>query len=249
MLLGNPPWDKVDFKDQEYFSAVEPSIAALAGQKRRARIAEWEGQNPDEGVHYRAAKRAVKASFHFFGDSGVFPMCAKGLTLMGVTKLQTDQLFAERFAGLAAPVGRMGCVIPTAIATAAGGQYLFRSFARRHMVASLYDFENRQQIFPGVHASYKFCLLSLAGKKLGEPAAKFAFYLLAVVDLDAAGRVFALSPEEITLINPNTGTLPVFRTTRDASITAGIYQRIPVLLNEADRQGNSWGSCPRSSLT
>ena len=32
MLLGNPPWDKVDLKEKEYFSVVEPSIAALAWQ-------------------------------------------------------------------------------------------------------------------------------------------------------------------------------------------------------------------------
>ena len=45
-VLGNPPWDKVDFEDKKYFSVVEPSIAALAGQKRRDRIAEWEQENP-----------------------------------------------------------------------------------------------------------------------------------------------------------------------------------------------------------
>ena len=32
ILLANPPWDKVEFEDKKYFSAVEPSIAALAGQ-------------------------------------------------------------------------------------------------------------------------------------------------------------------------------------------------------------------------
>jgi hypothetical protein len=50
VLLGNPPWDKVEFKEKEYFSAVEPTIAALAGQTRRNRISEWEQQNPDEGI-------------------------------------------------------------------------------------------------------------------------------------------------------------------------------------------------------
>jgi hypothetical protein len=74
VLLGNPPWDKVDFKDKEYFSVVEPSIAKLAGQKRRTRITEWERANPDEAIRYRAARRNVKATFHFAGDSGTFPL-------------------------------------------------------------------------------------------------------------------------------------------------------------------------------
>src|SRR5205823_5240564 len=53
VLLGNPPWDKVDFKDKEYFSTVEPSIAKLAGQKRRARIVEWEKEHFEEAKRYR----------------------------------------------------------------------------------------------------------------------------------------------------------------------------------------------------
>ena len=60
-------------------------------------------------------------------------------------------------------------------------------------------------------------------------------------DLDDADRVFALSPEEIALINPNTGTLPIFRNRRDSDLTATIYRRIPVLWDEIKRNGNSWG--------
>ena len=145
------------------------------------------------GARYRAARRKVKATFLFAGSSGVFPLCAKGLTAPGVNSLQTDQLFAELFATIVAPIGRVGCIIPTAIATGAGGQYLFDAFTRRGAVASLYDFENRKQLFPGVDARYKFCLLSLAGKALREPAARFAFFLLDVIELDDLDRVFALS--------------------------------------------------------
>jgi N-6 DNA Methylase len=241
VLLGNPPWDKVDFKDQEYFSAVDPSIAALPGQRRRARIVEWEQEHPDEGERYRAAKRSVKATFHFVGDSGAFPRCAKGLTLMGVTKLQTDQLFAERFAELTASTGRVGCIVPTAIATAAGGQYLFSSFASRSGISSLYDFDNRKPLFPTVDSRYNFCLLSLTGKALREPVARYAFFLEDVPDLDDPDRVFGLGPEELALINPNTGTLPIFRNQRDAALTVSVYQRVPVLWDEKKRMGNPWG--------
>ncbi|WP_328312093.1 N-6 DNA methylase [Streptomyces sp. NBC_00442] len=245
-VVGNPPWDKVDFEDKKYFSVVEPSIAAIAGTARRTRIAEWEAENeeagnPEAGRRYRTARRAVKSTFLFAGGSGAFPLCAKGLTVKGVNSLQTDQLFAERFATIAAPRSRFGCILPTAIATGAGAQYLFSDFTRRGAVAALYDFENRKPLFVGVHASYKFCLLSLAGRDLREPAARFAFFLEDPADLDDAERVFALSPEEIALINPNTGTLPIFRTRRDADLTADIYRRIPVLWNETERGGNPWG--------
>ncbi|MFI0774651.1 Eco57I restriction-modification methylase domain-containing protein [Streptomyces sp. NPDC021212] len=240
-VVGNPPWDKVDFEDKKYFSVVEPSIAEISGTARRARIAEWAKDNPDAGKRYRAERRKVKSTFLFAGSSGAYPLCGKGLTVKGVNSLQTDQLFAERFASIVAPKGRCGCIIPTAIATGAGAQHLFSGFTQRGAVSCLYDFENRKPLFVGVDSRYKFCLLSLTGRGLREPSAKLAFFLLDPSDLDDGDRAFALAPEEIALINPNTGTLPVFRARRDADLTAAIYERIPVLQDESSRNGNPWG--------
>ncbi|MFF4480239.1 Eco57I restriction-modification methylase domain-containing protein [Streptomyces sp. NPDC001520] len=239
-VVGNPPWDEVSFDDKEYFSVVEPAIAKIAGTARRTHILEWSEANPDAGKRYRDARRKVKSAFSFWGGSGVFPLCAKGLSVKGVTVLQVDQLFAERFATIANPRSRFGCIIPTTVATGAGAQYLFSDLTRRGAVAALYDFGNRKQLFAGVHSSYKFCLLFLAGRDLRESTAQFAFFLEDPADLDDSERVFSLSPEEISLINPNTGTLPIFRTRRDADLTAAIYGRMPVLWAGAEEQENPW---------
>ncbi|MEV5407539.1 DNA methyltransferase [Thermopolyspora sp. NPDC052614] len=240
-VLGNPPWDKVDFEDKKYFSVVEPSIAAIAGVDRRIRIADWAAENPVAGERYYAERRKVKSTFLFAGSSGAYPLCGKGLTVKGVNSLQTDQLFVERFVSIVARTGRVGCIIPTAIATGAGAQYLFADLTQRRSIASLFDFENRKPLFVGVHSSYKFCLLSLAGRDIREHAAKFAFFLGEAIDLDDVERVFELTSEEIDLINPSTGTLPIFRTRRDADLTVAIYRRIPVLCDERKESGNPWG--------
>ncbi|MGW1979460.1 Eco57I restriction-modification methylase domain-containing protein [Streptomyces sp. NPDC001889] len=239
-VVGNPPWDKVDFEDKKYFSVVEPSIAAIPGTARRKRIAEWAADNPEAGERYRAERRRVKSTFLFVSGSGVFPLCAKGLTVKGVNALQTDQLFTERFVSMVAPEGRVGCIIPTAIATGAGAQHLFGSLSGRGGISLLYDFENRKPLFPGVHSSYKFCLLSLTGRNVRQDAASYSFFLSAPADLEEVDKVFSLGPQEISLINPNTGTLPVFRTRRDANLTASIYMLVPVLWDERERRGNRW---------
>ncbi|GGZ88344.1 Eco57I restriction-modification methylase domain-containing protein [Streptomyces echinoruber] len=249
-VVGNPPWDKVDFEDKKYFSVVDPEIAEISGTARRTRILEWEREHPEAGKRYREARRAVKGTFHFAGDSGVFPLCAKGLTVKGVTMLQTDQLFAERMANVVAPDGRFGLILPTAIATSAGSQHLFADFTRRGALVSLYDFENRRpkspalpkggKWFESVHSSYKFCLLSLTGRAARADASRIGFFLSDITDLEDPNRVFALDPEDLARINPNTGTLPVFRTQRDADITVGVYRRVPVLWNEGRRDGNPW---------
>lgn len=239
-VLGNPPWDKVDFEDKKYFSVAEPSIAALAGTERKTRIDAWVRDFPDEGAEYYAARRRVKSTFLFAGKSGLFPRCADGLRVKGVNSLQTDQLFVERFTTIADPRGRVGCIVPTAVATGAGAQHLFRSLTERNAIVAILDFENRKKLFD-VHASYKFCLLSLVGRELREPIARLTFFLLDPVELDDNRNLLTLATDEIALLNPNTGTLPIFRSRRDADLTLGIHRRIPVLWNENDRSGNRWG--------
>ncbi|GAA3541505.1 N-6 DNA methylase [Nonomuraea rosea] len=239
-VLGNPPWDEVAFAEKEYFSVVEPSIAAMAGAARRARIVEWCQENLEAGKEYHKSRRKIKTTFHYAGSSGVFPLCSKGLSVKGVISLQTDQLFVERFTSIVAGQGRIGCIVPTAIATGAGSQHLFSGLTRLGSIKCLYDFENRRLLFAGVHASQKFCLFSLVGRRLSEPAAKYAFFLREAVDLDDTERIFELTPDEIALINPNTGNVPVFRTRRDADLALGIYRRLPVLWNETKQHINAW---------
>ncbi|MBN1174072.1 MAG: N-6 DNA methylase [Micromonosporaceae bacterium] len=240
-VLGNPPWDELAFDEREYFGVIEPSIAALTGAARRTRIAEWVVENPEYGIRYHIARRMVKTGLHFAGKSGVFPLCGRGLTVKGVTVLQIDQLFVERFTSILAPTGRAGCIVPTAIATGAGAQHLFSDLTRRGAISCLYDFENRKPIFVGVHSSQKFCLLSLAGRSLVEPISRFAFFLFDIADLDDERRTFELNSEEISFINPNTRTLPIFVSRHNADLTAAIYRRLPVLWDESRSDGNPWG--------
>ncbi|RLV09839.1 restriction endonuclease [Streptomyces griseocarneus] len=241
-VLGNPPWDKVDFEDKKYFSVVEPELAEISGQARRRAIAAWATKHPEEGDRYHAARRRVKSSFLFLGSSGVYPQLRKGLSIKGVNSLQTDQLFTERFVSITAPTGRCGTVVPTQIATGAGAQFLFQDLTHRGAVKHLYDFENgkREKLFPAVHSSYQFALISIAGRALPEPSARFAFFLGHPDELADGKSTFTLSPEEIALINPNTGTLPVFRTRRDADLTASIHRAVPVLVDEGRKDGNPW---------
>lgn len=241
-VIGNPPWDKVDFEDKKYFSIEAPEIAEVAGRARKQRIAEWEAANPENSARYRAAIRDVKGRFRFAAGSGVFPLCQRGLTVKGVNSLNTDQLFTELFRNLGAGKSRLGMIIPSNIATGAGAQYLFADLTRRGQMVSLYDFENAQQkFFDRVHSSQRFCLFAVTGRRVRIDEARFAFFLNEVDQIDVPHRVYSLSPEELKSISPNTGTLPIFRGRRDAEITAGVFKRVPVFWNETVSGGNPWG--------
>ncbi len=231
-VVGNPPWENIELKEQEFFAGRDPVIAAAAGARRKNLIAALAHNDPRLFADYNAEKRRLDGLRKFASESGVYPLAGRG-------RVKTDSVFAELFRYLTGPRGRAGVIVPTGIATDATTQYFFKDLVETRSLAALFDFENRAPLFEGVDSRTKFCLLTMAGRERPVDSATFAFFLRDPLDID--GARFALTPEEITLLNPNTGTLPIFRTRRDAEITLGIYRRVPVLVRQGDPDGNPWG--------
>ncbi|HEX5270210.1 MAG TPA: hypothetical protein VFW33_06985, partial [Gemmataceae bacterium] len=196
-------------------------------------------------------RRQGSTVFGFAKRSGAYPECAAGLAEPGTAALRADLLFTERVTALLAPAGRAGCAVAPGTAAAPGARYLLGGLMRRGALASLYDFTGPDP---------RPCLLTLVGGPVpggpvpGGPAqagtahggaARFAFWLDGPAGLADDGRSFTLTPDEVALINPNTGTVPAFRGARDAALAAAIYRRVPALCNEARRDearagGNPW---------
>lgn len=234
-VLGNPPWERVKLQEQEFFAARNEEIAKAPNAAARTRlIKRLVEDDPILHNEFLAAKRNAEGQSASMRTSGRYPFNGRG-------DVNTYAVFAELFRSLTGPDGRSGVIVPTGIATDATTQYFFKDMVDSSTIAALYDFENARPLFEGVHRSFKFCLLTIAGRLAKEETASFAFFLHDPADI--AVKEFALSPDEIKLINPNTGTLPIFRTRRDAEITLGIYRRVPVLINENDpANGNPWGA-------
>ncbi|MFI2303129.1 Eco57I restriction-modification methylase domain-containing protein [Actinacidiphila glaucinigra] len=234
-VLGNPPWERIKLQEQEFFAQRDEAIATAPNAAARKKlIAALPTTNPELFADFAEAKRRAEGESQFLRSSSRYPLTGRG-------DINTYAVFAETDRTLIGPRGRTGVIVPTGIATDATTQYFFKDLVERGSLASLYDFENAAPLFPGVHRSFKFSLLTLVGRSARESAASFAFFLHDPAELDAADKRFNLTPEEITLLNPNTGTCPVFRTRRDAEITLGIYRRVPVLIKESDPNGNPWG--------
>lgn len=232
-VLGNPPWERVKLQEQEFFAARDPQIAKAPNAAARGRLIKaLEEKDPSLYVAFTAAKRNAEGQSAFLRLSGRYPLNGRG-------DVNTYAVFTELFRSLTGPRGQSGVIAPTGIATDATTQYFFKDLVTTASLVALYDFENARPIFDGVHRSFKFCLLTMSGRSLQTPAASFAFFLHDPGDI--ASSEFELTPEEITLLNPNTGTCPIFRTRRDAEITLGIYRRVPVLIKEGDPDGNPWG--------
>jgi len=111
----------------------------------------------------------------------------------------------------------------------------------RHSLVSFYHFENEEFLFPAVDHRVVFSLLALAGRDRPHSQTDFAFFCRRTEQLQEPDRHFTLTAHEIRLMNPNTGTCPIFRSKRDAEINKTIYRRVPVLIREADPEENPWG--------
>ncbi|WP_438492025.1 Eco57I restriction-modification methylase domain-containing protein [Streptomyces asiaticus] len=234
-ILGNPPWERIKLKEQEFFAQRDTEIAtAPTAAARRALIAELTHTRPELAEEFATTKRRADGEAHFIRASAKY-------RLTGLGTVNTYAAFSEGNHALLSPRGRMGMIVPTGIATDATTQYFFKNLVRNGSIAALYDFENRAGLFPAVDSRMKFSILSLAGNALREPVARFAFFLHGPAELNGTEKVFTLSPEEITLLNPNTGTCPVFRARRDADISLAVYRRIAVLVKVGDPEGNPWG--------
>jgi hypothetical protein len=244
-VLGNPPWERIKLQEQEWFAERAPAIADAPNAAARRRLIEaLPSTEPALHRSYLEAIRAADAESVLVRSTGRFPLCGRG-------DVNTYTVFAETMRCLIGPRGRLGCIVPSGIATDDTTKVFFQDIMDAGSLVTLYDFVNDAGLFPGVgHGRFKFCLLTLRATTAlaGRSAAEFAFQLSRVDDLRDSERVFELSAQDIALLNPNTRTCPVFRTRRDAEVTKAIYRRVPVLIKEGPPEENHWGTRIRTRL-
>lgn len=241
VVLGNPPWERIKLQEQEFFATQSIEIANAPNKAARDRLIKaLEKAAPDSADRalfdaFIEAKRKAEATGEFVRvsdeDGGRFALTGRG-------DVNTYALFAELFANLARQ--RAGIIVPTGIATDATTAPFFAHLVEAQRLARLVDFENSAPIFSSVHRSFKFALLTLGRD---EPTTHFAFFLTEPSQQAEPERNFILAPTDIAAINPNTKTVPVFRSRADAELTAKIYANTPVLIDESKgASGNAWGA-------
>ena len=207
-------------------------MAPRAADRKRM-IAELEKSGDPLAQDFRLASERAAAAARVARGSGDYPLLAQG-------DLNLYSLFVERAMTLVKPDGMVGLLVPSGIASDKTAAPFFKSVATEGRLKALYDFENKKVFFPDVHASFKFCVFVASPRRLPE-AAQCAFYLHAVSGVEDPERCFPLSADDFARVNPNTGTAPIFRSRRDAGLTAAIYERLPVLVDRSSgKEVKAW---------
>ncbi len=233
-VVGNPPWERVKIQDKEFFgNAGRPDIeGAATAAIRKKMIDNLVDIDPDLHRAYRAALRQSDGTAHLLLKSRRYPFTGQG-------DVNTYSVFAETMRTVTNPAGAAGIITPTGLATDKTTAPFFADTLSSHRLYAFYDFENEAKVFHDVHNQMHFALTVITGVARNVKRTRFAFYTRYISDLP--GRRFELAAREVLALNPNTGTLPMFRSRKDADITLGIYSRHPVLIRDDDPDGNPWG--------
>jgi len=235
-VLGNPPWERIKLQEKEFFASRDPKIANAPNAAARRRIIEkLKDNNPELWNEYLDAKRSSECESHFYRTSEKYPLNAVG-------DINTYQIFTGLDRSLISQNGRAGIIVPSGIATDDSNKQFFADIIDKRALTSLFDFENREKLFPAVDSRMKFCLFTLGSENSVPKGTDFVFFLTNTTQLKETERHFSLTAEEIELLNPNTRTCPIFRSNRDSELTKLIYSHVPVFVDEnKDEKGNPWG--------
>ena len=226
-VLGNPPWERIKLQEEEFFAQRDPEIAkALNKSVRKKMIDALQNNNPVLANAFEVAKHDSESVSKFIRNSGKFP-------LTGVGDVNTYALFSELSRNAISPVGKLGIIVPIGIVTDETTKFFFDAVIQSQTLEKVVGFENESFIFREIHHSTKFCCLTITGSDLRSVNADFVFFCRSINQINDKLRHFQFSQKDISLINPNSKTCPIFRTVYDANLTKQIYQKSSVLVNDA----------------
>jgi len=243
-ILTNPPWEALLLKEKEFFKGINQEIISASTQSERRRlIRRLEESDLNLFNSFKKAWIGSKKLSHYLTISGLFDLSAKGT-------INTYQLFVERCWNLINSNGYSGIICPTGIIMNYHLQDLFKTLVQRKSILSLFDFENRNQLF-NIHRQFRFSLLTLGGQNIVQSIIPMTFYALKpkqiqeplslifedkkklkdkIKKLPDKHILVALEQSDFELFNPNTITCPSFRFKKDADLLRHLYKQAPILI-------------------
>jgi len=226
LIVMNPPWDAVMPEDDDFFSIYYPRFRRIKKKSEKLKIKKKLLQESEIETSYDQYCTNIGQRLTFFKNSEQFLRRGSGHTNLW-------KLFLERALNLARKDGSFALVLDSAFVMNEGAKELRETlFDRRIRV--LYEFENKNGIFPDIHRSYKFVIL-IADK--AEPTSSFpaAFYLHDIEAFEGKVEQEKFIDMPIGLIRmsaPNTLSIPEIRNKNQFYVFSWLYQKHPLLGDE-----------------
>jgi Eco57I restriction-modification methylase len=232
-VIGNPPWDRIKFQEVEWFAERKPEIAkAQRAADRKTMVAALKKNNDPLALAHEKAVARAEAAARVARTIGDYPLLSGGDT-------NIYSLFVERASTLIKPSGMVGLVTPIGIGTDKTSAKFFSQILERKRVNTFLSFENRGGwLFDAVHHEDQPTAFVFSGTN--RQFADFPYGVkLRTMPTDEYILAHRLTAAICKKINPNTGTVPIFRTMRDSEIVAAIYSQLPILTDRSSAAESS----------
>lgn len=227
ILVTNPPWEKLKLLSREFFEITAPEIATAPTAAARLQLMGEQAEKlRSQRAHHLSYSRALQ-------DSKQYQFSASG-------DLNLYTLFVERALQLTNAQGSIGLLVPSGIATDKGMSTFFQQLREGKHLVRLHDFENRRKIFPDVDGRFKFCIFVVTNHCNPFPPI-YSFFLHTESDLDETKRLITMDEHTIALINPNTKTVPVVRSSDDLEILLHMHRTAPIFKLNGSNGGSDSG--------
>lgn len=162
IILANPPWEVFKPQAKEFFAEHSTLVS-----KNKMTIKDFEKERAKllKDPEVRAAWLAYESRFpHMNQFFRTAPEYQHQTATVAGRKVGADlnlyKLFTERCFELLRPGGHCGIVIPSGLYTDLGAKGLRDMLFEQTQIEGLFCFENRKEIFEGVHRSFKFVVLT-----------------------------------------------------------------------------------------
>lgn len=228
-VIGNPPWDKVELDEKDWFEARYPKVARAQNKDaRKALINELRDSHPSISADFDLASNLAQASLRTLRKLRQYPHFSKG-------RPDLYALFVERAIRLTKPNGIVGLLVPSGIyGDKQAGSFILDLINKRRLGAII-EFENLRKIFPDIDRREKFSIFIAGGERRSFATSNLGFRIKDVKD--AMSTLLSVPAETLVKFNPNSGNLPSFSGARDIEIAADIHNRLPIL---ALRTSGGW---------
>jgi hypothetical protein len=239
VIITNPPWEAVEPEAKEFFSQYSDSIT-----KKTMTVAEF-NKETEKLLSNRKIRQAWLDYQSLFSHQREYFRFSKQYTNQVPVidgkrhgkEVNLYKLFLEQCVNLLSPKGLCGIVIPSSIYTDLGAMKLRELLFSKTQITGLFCFENRKEIFEGVHRSFKFVILTFEN---GNPTVVFpaAFMRHDVKELEVFpnSNTIRLNTDLIRKLSPD--SLSVMEFQDDLAVeTAHRLLKYPLLGEDV---GNSW---------
>jgi len=224
-VVGNPPWDSFEFEERPWFEARDDAIAREPlKSKRESMVAALKEEKPQLSADFDKAQKRQSTAAKLVKNGTTYSQLNSG-------KLNLYKIFVERSLSLIKPTGMVGLLTPIGIGTDHSSATFFRSIASADRLKAFIAFENKRKwLFADVHAEDQPTIFCLGGNERNFVDFKYGVKLHSLPNDPSSPKLVPVTTQILAKVNPNTGTMPIFRSTKDLAIVSQIYNKNPVLI-------------------